>query len=157
MLVLFSSLRSTNKVLQSSDNPSAVNMARGESELFATLWLKPRSSIYHIIRRYEQTGNSAYTKLSGLSRSQATQQNITKVTKLFIRCLTVSVRKAAQDLHLSKSTVSNIKVHHLGIKGYTRKRAPEYVCQTSRSESQDRITKTGLRKKCLITANHTFR
>jgi len=100
----------------------------------------PRSTIYRIISRVEQTKQVNNKKSTGRPAIHSTPKQIKKVETLFKRNPTISVRKAAQKLQMNRSTLSDIKSKKLKIKGYTRKPFPKHI------NNQEARAKTGLRK-----------
>lgn len=118
---------------------------------------KHKNSIYRIIRRYEQSGEVNFKKIPGRPRVQTSPKKVRRVKAAFTKDPTTSVRVAARKLNLDKSAVSRIKVHDLGIKAQTQKKAPKYI------KNQEQRAKTGLRKvykktreKVLVIDDETY-
>lgn len=100
----------------------------------------PKSTICHILQRYEQRGTADYKKKSGRSVRVATPKAIKAVDKEYKKDPGMSVRNLAHKLKLSPTTVHNIKVKKLGIKSYKAISAPKYT------EEQKKRSKTNCRK-----------
>lgn len=118
---------------------------------------KSQSTIYKILRRYEDTGETQYRKIPGRPRTISTPRNISRVKRAFTKNRTTSVRITSRKLKIARSTVSKIKVHDLGFKARTKKKAPKYV------KNQEQRAKTGLRKiykkvleKVLVIDDETY-
>ena len=82
---------------------------------------RAEGTIYDKLTRYEVTGKSMCKLISAVKSSPKI------VEKVFKKCPTLSVRSAALKLKLDKSTVSQIKVHKLGITARTKKKSPKYL------------------------------
>jgi len=126
-----------------------VNHFRGE--------VKWRQTIYNILKRYQATGEIEYKTMPGRPCVKSSPRKLVKVGKAFKRDPSVSVRQAARKLNMSKSTLSDIKVHKLGITARTKKKAPKYV------KDQESRAGTGLRKvyrkqleKILVIDDETY-
>lgn len=118
---------------------------------------KNRFVINRIITRCELTSDTKFKKLPGRRAVLSSKENVEKVEKLFNKTPTTTVRAAAEILNLSTSTVSHIKVHKLGIKGYVKQHAPKY------QGTQEQRAKTGCRKiykkslnKVLVIDDETY-
>lgn len=117
----------------------------------------PKPTIYRVLAMFEESGDTSFKKLPGRPPAKSSPRKVVKVEKVFRRDPNTSVRAAAKKLNLSKSTVSNIKVHRLRIKAYTKKKSPMYTL------GQEARAKTGLRKiykktleKVLIIDDETY-
>jgi transposase len=118
---------------------------------------KKKKSIRQIITRYESTGKLEYKKLSGRPPSVATARKISKVKLLFQRVPSTSVRVVARKLNLKRSTLSDMKVHKLGITAHTKKKAPHYVKdQESRAKTGLRKIYNKMKKKILVLDDETY-
>ena len=99
-----------------------------------------RKTIYSILARYRETGESKYKSIPGRPAVKMSSKEVKKVEKAFTDDPTLSVRVAARKLNMPPSTVSQIKVHKLGITARTRIQAPKYI------SDQESRPKTGCRK-----------
>ena len=71
---------------------------------------KARRTIYAIIQRDEETGDTKYRKPSGRPVSQATPKNVKKIEQAFKNNPNVSVRAVARKVRMATTTVSRIKL-----------------------------------------------
>lgn len=99
-----------------------------------------RSTIYDILLRYSDRGNTDYRKPTSRKTSTAALKLAEKVRKLIEREPNISERLAAARLNISKGYLHEIKVKKLGIKSRTCKSFPNYV------KNQSERAKTACRK-----------
>lgn len=86
-----------------------------------------RNTINNILERYKVRGTVDYNKKPGRTCSKSTPAMVERVRKLFTNNPNQTVRPGAQKLDLKRSTLSDIKVHKLGIKAFRKETAPKYV------------------------------
>jgi hypothetical protein len=118
---------------------------------------KSKSTIYHILQRYEQTGQSEYKPNTGRTPSKLTLKALSLIQKTFIKNPNISLRQASKKLNIAKSTLSDGKVKKLGIKGRVKRKVPKY------STGQEKRAKKGCRyvyekslRKILIEDDETY-
>jgi len=86
----------------------------------------PRATVYRVLKRYEERGNSLYKKQKGRPVSPGIEKLKVKVLRLYERDAHLSERAAAAKLGISKTYLHHIKAKLLGIKTFTRKKFPDY-------------------------------
>lgn len=101
---------------------------------------KNRRTITRIITRYKERGNVNFIKKSGRPKKITTQQVCKSLKTLIKKQPSISVRKGAAKLGISKSTYCRIKVNQLGIKAFKKQVAPKYI------KNQEQRAKHGCRK-----------
>jgi len=82
----------------------------------------PRMTVYRVLKRYLERGNSLYKKSPGRPVAPGTVKLKAKVRMLFENDPHLSERAAATTLGISKSYLHHIKVKLLGIKPLTRQK-----------------------------------
>ena len=118
---------------------------------------KDKGSVYRIIRRYEATNIVGHRKSTGRTTTVGTPKMKQKISKLFLKHPSTSVSAAAKKLDINRSTLSHIKVRKLGIKAYTKKKAPKYVKdQEQRAKSGCRFVYKKTLQKILIIDDETY-
>lgn len=105
---------------------------------FSETGVSPRT-VRNILNRYTQEGRVTHNNKSGRTPKIGTPKVVDKVRKVFQADPNISVRRAADKLGLTRSTVSNIKVKNLGIVSYKKEVAPKY------NPDQERRAKSGCR------------
>jgi uncharacterized membrane protein len=80
-----------------------------------------------VIQRYETRRKIDYKEIPGRSLTVATPKNKEKISNAYENNLNLSVRQAAVNLKIPSSSFSRIKVHKLGIKGFSKQTAPLYT------------------------------
>jgi transposase len=118
---------------------------------------KSKSTIYTILKRYEETGQVKFKLIPGRPPIESSPKKVKKVEKVFTKSPSVSVRAAARKLNFKRSTVSDIKVHKLGITARTKIKAPKYVKdQEARAKTGCRKILEKCRKKVLVIDDETY-
>jgi transposase len=97
-------------------------------------------TVRRIIQRYLQEGRITHKPRGGKFATVSSRKVVQKVQKIFENNPRLSVRNAAQQVGIAKSTLSDIKVQSLGIVARKRKTAPKY------SGDQAKRAKSGCRK-----------
>lgn len=116
-----------------------------------------RTSLYRIIKRFEETEEQNFKSLPGRPRVVSTPRNLNKVKRVFEQTPSISVRAVADKLRLSKSSVSRIKRHDLNMKAYAKLSAPKYIKdQEVRAKKGCRKVYAKTLKKILIIDDETY-
>ena len=116
-----------------------------------------KSSIYHIINRCADSESANFKPLPGPKPSKITPNIAKKLKATFTKDPSTTVRNVAVKLNLARSTISDFKVHTLGMKAFVKKKVPKY------SEAQEKRAKTNSRKiyekqtqKVLVIDDETY-
>lgn len=86
-----------------------------------------RSVVWRILKRCIERNSSEVKRRGGHNARAQSDQFLTSVNEVFRTNPNISVRSAAKQLGVPKSTLSDAKVRKLGIRAYTRKDAPKYT------------------------------
>ena len=84
----------------------------------------PKSTIYDVIRRFEDNNSVEYKSLSGRPKSIATSKLIRNINREFKDQPGISVRNLVNKLKISRYTFSHIKVKQLQIRTKAKKTVP---------------------------------
>ncbi len=101
------------------------------------------TSIHRILKRSLARGTSELFPQRGRPRTVSTAVNLEKVRDGFQTKKFRSVRDAARQLRIKRSTLSDIKVHDLGLKSYVKQVVPKH-----RNGQQERARTATRSKKC---------
>ena len=101
---------------------------------------RPKSTIFHILQRYEKNKSPTCKKILGRPVSQATPKVVQAIRRIFMRTPSTSVNEAARKLKLPRSTLGHIKRKRLGMRAFVKSNAPKYI------KDQKSRAKTGCRK-----------
>lgn len=96
-----------------------------------------RSTIYSIIKKYEESGCIGDQPRSGRPATVATKTNKRLIKRLFQNKDKISTRIAAARLNISRSSISRLKRRSSGIRSYVKEKAPKY------KDGQEARAKTG--------------
>ena len=66
---------------------------------------KRKTTIYHIIKKYEESNHISFKKLPGRPVSQSTPKRLKKISKILTNNPSTSVCTAATKLNIPKSTL----------------------------------------------------
>lgn len=116
-----------------------------------------RTSIYRIIRRYEETGEVSFKKIPGRDRTVTVPRNVNRVKSIFDKTPSTSVRVAADKLKISKSSVARMKRNDLHLKAYVKQSAPKYIKdQEERAKRGCRRVYNSQLRKVLVIDDETY-
>lgn len=95
-----------------------------------------KRTIERVLERYNKTGQIEYSTKSGPPPSALSKNNLKKIKNKFLTRPTLSVRKCANEIKISSSSVVRAK-KRLNIKTYNKKTVPKNVKnQQDRSQSK---------------------
>lgn len=113
------------------------------------------STIYRIIKNYDINQTSDFRKRTGRNSKVSTEKSVKKVEKLSVK-KGFSIRKIAQTLKISKTTVQRIKQKN-GIKTNKCSTAPKYTKdQLKRAKTNCRKTYESSLNKILILDDESY-
>ena len=92
------------------------------------------TSIHRILKRSLARDTAKLLPQRGRPRTVNTVANLKKLRDGFRTNKFINVRDAARHLRIKRSTLSDIKVHHLDFKSYVKQVAPKY-----RNGQQERV------------------
>src|SRR5258705_13068006 len=85
-----------------------------------------RSTIYNLLKHYDEHNNVNVDTGYGKGARKLSVKVVERVRKLVDKVPDSTVRAAAAQLKIPKSTVAEIKLKDLGLKAYTKKSVPKY-------------------------------
>ena len=104
------------------------NIAKHEKKITINHFLQeqiPRSTIYRIIKKYEEFGTTDEKPRAGHPKKLSTQQ-LTRLKRLTDQKTGISLRQIAPKFNVNISTISR-QLKAMGITYRKRKRAPKYT------------------------------
>lgn len=105
-----------------------------------------RSTIYAMIKKYEDHGRVGDLPRSGRPAVKSTRKLKASIVRMFDGKDRISTRIAAARLNVSKSLIHRIKLKDCGIKSYRKAKAPKYINdQEARAEKNARSLSRKLR------------
>ena len=86
-----------------------------------------RQTLYRILHRYEARQSTILLPKGRRPRTVNTETFLSKVEQHFSANPNASVRNSAEKLGVAKSTLSDAKVHHLGLRSFAKQPFPKYM------------------------------